>query len=411
MGGFVAEIHEKTEFTRMEKLIVLVAAAIGWSHDAVGLTLLNFLAEPIMEEFNVGTLEIGFIFSAQYIFCIFGAMLFGELGDRFGRKNALILSILWVAVFSVLSAFAPNFWTLAVLRIISGMGVTWGLAFTYMSEFYSPKRRGLFGGLIHATFIFGFILSALSVSLIYPVYGWRACFFITLYPIPFLILFAKYLPESRIWKKHSKEVGKSLRLGEIVRNRIYLKLMILATFLFWLAEFAYHTIVDWSPTFIIREFGYSPEEASITVMKISLVALVVLPFVGFISDYVGRRISFAVSAAFGLAGSILLGYFTLINYNQQLALLSLFIIPVGFGSHALFGVWSSEMFPTRIRATATSVIFSVARGLSVGGLIVGYVATFASLLAGMLLGGIAFLLMILLPWLLPETRGKDLEEF
>ncbi len=288
------------EFSRGEKLVVLLAAAIGWSHDAVGLTLLNFLAEPILQEFNVGNLEVSFVFSAQYIFCIFGAMLFGEMGDRFGRKNALILSILWVAIFSVLSAFAPNFWTLAALRLISGMGVTWGLAFTYMSEFYSPKRRGLFGGLIHATFVFGFILSALSVSLIYPIYGWRACFFVTLYPIPFLILFTKYLPESRIWEKHSVEMDKSLRLAEIVRNRNYLKLLVLVTFLFWLAEFAYHAIVDWSPIFIIRQFNYRPEEASLLVLRISLVALIVLPFFGLISDYIGRRSSFAISASIGL---------------------------------------------------------------------------------------------------------------
>ncbi len=397
-------------FTRAEKLIVLIAAAIGWSHDAVGLTLLNFLAEPIMKEFNIGTLEVGFVFSAQYVFCIFGAMLFGELGDRFGRKNALILSILWVVIFSVLSAFAPNFWTLAALRLISGMGVTWGLAFTYMSEFYSPKRRGLFGGLIHATFIFGFILSALSVSFIYPHFGWRACFFVTLYPLPFLLLFLKYLPESKIWEKHTTS-ERTLSLGEIIRNRTYLRLLILATFLFWLAEFAYHTIVDWSPTFLIRQFGYRPEEASMLVMKISLVALIVLPFVGFVSDYTGRRVSFAVSALVGLLGCLLLGYFTLLNYNPEMAILALFVIPIGFGSHALFGVWSSEMFPTRVRATATSVIFSIARGLSVGGLVVGYVATFASILVGMLLGGIAFFLMAIVPWLLPETRGRSLEEF
>lgn len=399
------------KFTKFEKIIVLIAAAIGWSHDAVGLTLLNFLAEPIMREFNIGTLEVGFIFSAQYVFCIFGAMLFGELGDRFGRKNALILSILWVAVFSVMSAFAPDFWTLAALRLISGMGVTWGLAFTYMSEFYSPKRRGLFGGLIHATFVLGFVISALSTSFIYPEFGWRACFYVTLYPIPFLILFAKYLPESKLWEKHASEAEKSLRLKEITRNRNYLKLMILATFLFWLAEFAYHAIVDWSPTFIIRQFGYKPEEASMIVLRISLVAIVILPFVGFISDYIGRRVSFAISASVGLVGCLLLAYFTLLNYNQNFALLSLFIIPIGFGSHALFGVWSSEMFPTRMRATATSVIFSIARGLSVGGLIVGYVATFSSILYGMLLGGIAFFLMILLPWLLPETKGRELEDF
>ncbi|NOY11114.1 MAG: MFS transporter [Archaeoglobi archaeon] len=399
-------------FTRNEKIIVLIAAAIGWSHDAVGLTLLNFLAEPIMKEFGVSTLEVGFVFSAQYILCIFGAMLFGELGDRFGRKNALILSILWVVVFSVLSALAPNFWTLAALRLISGMGVTWGLAFTYISEVYSPKRRGLFGGIIHATFIFGFIISALSVSYIYPLYGWRACFLVTLYPIPFLILFARYLPESRIWEKHSteEEVSK-MKLKEILGNRYYLKLMILSTFLFWLAEFAYHAIVDWSPTFIIRQFNYPPEEASKLVMKISLVALIILPFVGLISDYIGRRLSFAVSALLGLLGCLMLGYFTLVDFNPSMAMLSLFIIPLGFGSHALFGVWSSELFPTKYRATATSVIFSVARGLSFGGFIVGYIATFAELIYGMLLGGIAFALMVILPWLLPETKGRELEDF
>jgi len=399
-------------FTRFEKIIVLIAAAIGWSHDAVGLTLLNFLAEPIMQEFNVTTLEVGFVFSAQYILSIFGAMLFGELGDRFGRKNALILSILWVVFFSVLSAFAPSFWVLAALRLISGMGVTWGLAFTYISEVYSPKRRGLFGGIIHATFIFGLIISALTVSYIYPVYGWRASFFVTLYPLPFLLLFAKYLPESRIWERHTQDEGvQRIRLGEIVRNRYFLKLMVLSTFLFWLAEFAYHAIVDWSPTFIIRKFGYSPEKASFLVMQISLVALVILPLVGFISDYIGRRKSFAFSALLGLTGSVMLGYFTLVDFRLEMAIASLFIIPLGFGSHALFGVWSSELFPTKVRATATSVIFSVARGLSFGGFIVGYMATFAELIYGMLLGGIAFALMAVLPWLLPETKGKDLEDF
>ncbi len=407
-----ADARGHVHFTRAEKIIVLIAAAIGWSHDAVGLTLLNFLAEPIMKEFGVSTLEVGFVFSAQYILSIFGAMLFGELGDRFGRKNALILSILWVVIFSVLSALAPNFWTLAALRLISGMGVTWGLAFTYVSEVYSPKRRGLFGGIIHATFIFGFIISALSVSYIYPLYGWRASFLVTLYPVPFLILFAKYLPESRIWEKHSSEEEVSrIKLREIASNRYLLKLMVLSTFLFWLAEFAYHAIVDWSPTFIIRQFGYSPEEASRLVMKISLVALVVLPLFGLASDYIGRRTSFATSAVLGLIGCVMLGYFTLVDFNLVMAMVSLFIIPLGFGSHALFGVWSSELFPTKYRATATSVIFSVARGLSFGGLIVGYVATFAELIYGMLLGGIAFALMAVLPWLLPETKGRNLEEF
>jgi hypothetical protein len=90
--------------------------------------------------------------------------------------------------------------------------------------------------------------------------------------------------------------------------------------------------------------------------------------------------------------------------------MALFIIPIGFGSHALFGVWSSEMFPTESRAAATSVIFSAARGLAIGGWAVGLIGVAAGLSYGMvLLGIIGFLLMIFLPFTLPETKGTEMD--
>ena len=89
-------------------------------------------------------------------------------------------------------------------------------------------------------------------------------------------------------------------------------------------------------------------------------------------------------------------------------MLALFIVPAGFGSHALFGVWASEMFPTESRAAATSVIFSLARGLSFGGWFVGILATMVGLSMGMMLAIIGFVLMVFLPFTLPETAGRDL---
>ena len=186
------------------------------------------------------------------------------------------------------------------------------------------------------------------------------------------------------------------------------KLLILATVLFWSAEFAYHAIVDWGPHFLQSELAYSSTAATTTILLISLVAMLILPFFGLLSDKIGRRISFVISAIIGLIATIFLGIFSIVIPVRDLAVLALFIIPAGFGSHALFGVWSSEMFPTESRAAATSVIFSLARGLSFGGWFVGILATIVGLSMGMMLAIIGFVLMVFLPFTLPETAGRDL---
>ncbi len=401
-------------YSLKDKAIVLLAASLGWAHDAIGLTIINFLAVPIMEEFGVGSVEMGFIFSAQYIAAVFGAILFGELADRFGRKHALVISILWDSILTAASAFAPNYWVLAILRIISGMGVSWGIGYALLSEIYSPKRRGLFGGLVYGTFCFGFIISALTVTLVYPVYGWRPCLFVALFPIPILILFEIALPESPLWKEYKEieeeveTVKPAIRIKELFGSR-YFKLTILCTVLFWSLEFAYHAIVDWGPTYLVEEWGFAVEEASGLMIMIVIFVVIIFSITGWTSDIAGRRPVFATASLIGLIATIMLGYFSLIARIKQIAILMLFIIPIGFGGSALFGVWASEIFPTKVRATATSFIFSVARGLAFGGIIVGYLATLVGLAAAILISIPGFILMVALPFFLPETKGKVLK--
>ena len=156
------------------------------------------------------------------------------------------------------------------------------------------------------------------------------------------------------------------------------------------------------------ELLYTSTEASTIILLISLVAMLILPLFGLLSDKVGRRLSFVLSAVVGLIATVMLGLFTIITPVRDFAVAALFIIPAGFGSHALFGVWASEMFPTHSRAAATSVIFSLARGLSFGGWFVGILAAMVGLSYGMMLAIIGFVLMVVLPWTLPETAGRDL---
>jgi MFS family permease len=399
-------------YTRAAKIMVFTACALGWAFDAVGLTLINFLTDDLMNAFSVTEAQIGFVFSAQYVATVPGAILFGNLADRYGRKNLLLFSVLWDAILTALTAVAPSFEVLAILRILSGMGVSWGIAYALLSEVFAPKRRGLFGGLVHAMFLVGYVVSAVAALIISPIYGWRATFLVTLLVIPLILILYAAMPESDLWNRltqEEREMGVPLRTGiQQVFNAGLGKLLVLATVLFWAAEFAYHAIVDWGPHFLQSELAYSSASATTTILLISLVAMLILPFFGFLSDKIGRRITFVISAIIGLIATIFLGIFSIVIPVRDLAVLALFIIPAGFGSHALFGVWSSEMFPTESRAAATSVIFSLARGLSFGGWFVGILATMVGLSMGMMLAIIGFVLMVFLPFTLPETAGKDL---
>ncbi len=394
-----------------QKTTVLLAAILSWSSDGIGLSMVTFLGTPIMHAYSIGSAELGIVFSAQYAAAVAGAIIFGRIADRFGRRKALIYSIVWFTVVISLSGFAPNYGTFLALRIIGGLGNSWGIAFSLLSESYSPKHRGFFGGILQSTFVVGYVISAITVKLLYNTAGWRPLFLVTLVLLPFVIVLALFMPESVVWKEymssgHNGAPSNGRGLRELLHGKL-LRLTVLATVTFWSAEFAYHSLVDWMPTFLQDVFSFPVPKASSTIIPISLFIMFVLPFFGYLSDKRGRRPIFSISAMIGLTGTVLLGYFSVAQFNVGLSIATMYLITMGFGSHALFGIWSGEMFPTRVRATVTSFIFAAGRALSIGGFLVGLMTpSFGLAVSMVILGIIGFSLMISLPWFLPETKGK-----
>ena len=432
------------------KIPVLIAGIIGWAHDGFALVLVSLLATTIATEFGVTKVELGFVFSAQYIMTVFGAAFFGYLADRFGRKRVLLLSVLWDSVFTALSAFAPTFFTFAILRLISGLGVSWGISFSLLSETFSSEKRGKAGGLVHATFVVGYI-SAVIVTLVFGdigtvggppalvlgplvLEGWRICFLSALFPIPFLIYLEYKLDESKVWteQKEIVEVEKGT-IKDILQTN-WVKYMILLTILFWLSEFAYHALADWAPTYFeylfINELQQSggnvdsaQTQARVVMLGVMVLAGFALFFTGWISDYIGRRKAFIYCSIIGLVGAAVFYTFNFISYVFPLVVIGCLILTFSFGVHGVFGIWASEVFPTRFRATATSFIFSVARALALGAFIVGIITDALeptvdvlidplghaqALAVGMLMCVFAYVAMLFVPRLIPETKGKDI---
>ncbi len=409
-------------FTRTEKIIVFFACALGWAHDAIGLTLITALTEPIQTTFGVPISAMGFVMSGQFIATVPGAILFGYLADRMGRKNILLLTIAWDAILTGLSAFAPNFYIFAALRILSGLGVSWGIAFALLGEVYSPKRRATWGGFVHAMFIVGFIGVLLITMILEPVLSpifainwWRPVFLIALIPLPFIAILYFVLPESQLWLKYNElESAESAPMMDQIKNLLrsgYLRLLIICILLFWAAEFVYHAYVDLGVYFINVELGFGNTMALLIFLLIATILFFVFPLIGFIGDKIGRRRGFMVPTIFGLIGTVIFAIAMFVLLSPIVAVGGLFVLALGFSSHGLFGVWTSEIFPTSSRAAAASFIFSTARAFALGAVIVGILVDFFAwpMAQAMLLGSFGFILMLLLPWLLPETKGKELE--
>lgn len=429
----MSEVKKVTKFTT---LVIILAAIIAWMHDGYSLVLISLLATELKVFFGVNDAAIGLVISLQFVFTVPGAILFGEIGDRFGRKKALIISIAWDAIFSSLTAIVPSdgFLLFAVLRLISGLGVSWGIAFSLISEHFSSKRRGAAGGLVHSTFVVGYI-AAIIVTLIIGPLGWQWCFLTALFPIPFIILFWFALPESAVWKEYDqgmkeREEKQKFRVKEIFSSK-WLKLTILLTLLFWCAEIAYHSLVDLAPVFFEYLFAFQgaanpKSSALIYMLLLMMIAALGLFFFGVLSDYIGRKKAFLIDNLFGIFGGAMFAIFALVIFNNSIILTSAIFITLGFGLHGIFGVWSSELYDTEVRASANSIIFSIARGASFGGFFVGLISDtlnpytttaerlanpFISLQAlgtGMLLSLVAFIGVFIVLHFVPEPKDKTI---
>ena len=412
------------------KKLIFAAACVGWIHDAFNLTLITFLTADIIATFGVTTAEVGWLISGQFIATFVGAILFGSLADKKGRKPSLIYSVLWDALITSLSAFSPNFAFLFITRISSGMGVSWGIGYTLVAETFGkkPKRRGLAGGLLHSTFLVGFILADVVAIFILPLslpFGsWRYCFLFSLFPIPLMVLFQFKMKESDIMLKYiekTKQEGKKIRkvpILNIFKNKRDAYLLIIFSILVWLGQVVYHNLVDFAPYY----FELLNEEtlARLMIIIVGLIAAVTIIAFGALADIIGRKLSFFLSSVIVFISTIIF-FVSVPSGNIEGLVIAYIIFGLGQGYMGVQGVWLTETFSTGERASAASTVYSFARGFALSGIIVG---TYASILTstanmdpalalGLSMGTALFfgIPMLILPWFIPETKGLELKAF
>ena len=162
----------------------LIAGKLGWMLDAFDVMLYVFCLKVIMDEWHLNPATAGFMVTVTLFASSFGGIVFGAVADRWGRKKALMATVLIFSVCSGLSGLSQNLLELAIARTILGLGMggEWASGALLVSETWPAKHRGKAIGLMQGGWALGYIAAAVCAALILPRFGWRVMFFLGIIP-------------------------------------------------------------------------------------------------------------------------------------------------------------------------------------------------------------------------------------
>lgn len=182
----------------------VTSGILGWILDAFDFFVVIFLLDTLAAHFHVSKSAIVFTLVLTLSMRPAGALIFGSLADRFGRKVPLIVCVLFFSTVTILSGFSPSYPFFMAMRGLYGIGMGgyWGVGASYAMESTPRRWRGLFSGVMQSGYPLGYLLAAVAMQVLAPVFGWRAMF-LAGYVLALLIVVLTLLaPESRSWKRH-----------------------------------------------------------------------------------------------------------------------------------------------------------------------------------------------------------------
>jgi MFS transporter, SHS family, lactate transporter len=324
----------------------MVAGFSGWLLDAFDFFLVTFCLTAMARDFHKSDAQIALVITLTLAFRPIGGFVFGMLADRYGRRRPLMINIGVFAVAEVLTGLAPNYTVLLIVRALFGvvMGGQWGVGASLVMEKAPAGRRGMLSGLLQEGYAAGNVLAALSFFFLYGRLGWRPLFFLGSLPAILLVLLIRFrVKESEVWER-SKSQSWSDQFREIVSHwKLFLYLLAFMTMML----FASHGTQDMYPTFLQRQWHFSPMRRSAITAFSGVGAIIGGIVVGHLSDKWGRRR--AIITAFML-GIVVIPVWAFAP-NQILLVLGAFLMQFMVqGAWGVIPAHLAELSPNAVRA-------------------------------------------------------------
>ena len=384
----------------------VLASFLGWTLDAFDYFLLTVVLVGVQHAFGAKPEEVAFALTLTLVGRPIGALIFGRLADRYGRRPMLMFNVVLFSVFELASAFAPSMRVLLATRLLFGvaMGGVWGIGASLAMESIPTRARGVVSGLLQSGYPFGFFIAALVNWLLIDRIGWRGLFAVGALPVLLVPYIFFKVPESPIWRDN-RQPRQRRGLLAVMRGQwklaVYIMLVMAAFNMFSHgSQDLYHSFEQTS-----LHLPTGSGAAFFLVAMLNLGAMVGGLCFGAWSERIGRRRAIVIAALLAIP------VIPLWTYGGSLWLLALgaFLIQVMVqGAWGVVPTYLNELSPDAVRGTLPGFAYQM------GNLLVSYTGPAQLFIAGWY-GGLAFamsswiavvaVLLAALVWFGPEARG------
>ena len=355
---------------------VVLACFLGWTIDAFDFFILIIVLPHVALEFHTSRTTVTWAITLTLALRPVGAVLFGRLADRYGRKSALIANVLIFTVLEVASGFAPTLTVFLLLRALFGiaMGGEWGIGAALTMESIPARWRGPVSGILQSGYNAGYLLAALVYGVGFSTLGWRGMFVTAAVPGLVVLYVRRAVPESPAWEQH-KRAGVVRRAGFAQSLRTNWGIYLYAIVLMSAANTVGHGTQDIYPTFLQVQHGLVPRQVAFILVIMNIGALLGNLGGGVLSQVIGRRRQLALAASLVL---VLLPFWAnaaTVTTLTATAFLMLFLVQGAFG---VMPAHLNEISPPDARATFPAFTYQLGNFFAAGN------ATIQSALASLL---------------------------
>ena len=379
--------------------LLLVLCFLIVAVDGMDVAIMGFLAPSILQEWGASRASFGVVMSAAPFGLVIGALLAGPMSDRLGRKTVLTASVLLFGLFTVATSFAGNLTEMAVLRLLTGVGLGAAMpnSTTLLSEYVPQRKRSLLIAVMFTGFNLGSGVVGFVAAGLIPAYGWRSVLLLggalPLVLVPLLIVL---LPESarfmvvrgmaaeKIAKVLGRVTGTSFPAGTqffapeppVQASKsigvLFSKGYGLMTGALWVTYFmgllVIYLLTGWLPT-LIKDAGLPISQAATITAMFQIGGCVGAILVGWAMDH--KAPTRVIGAAYALGGLCILA----LGAGGALSgSLMLMVTAAGFfmsGAQTGLNAFAPNCYPTVARATGVSWMLGMGRFGSITGSMVG----------------------------------------
>ena len=442
MATIAAPEHAQPQALTAASWRALIASFLGWMFDGyetyalilvAGVALRQLLPPDQLASIPI---YIGGLLAVTLVGWATGGIIAGVLADYIGRKRMLMLSILWYALFTGLTAFAASYTSLLILRFLTGLGLgaEWGPGTAILGESWPSRSRGRAASVLQSAIGFGLLLASgvwLYVAPLGPD-AWRYMFLLGILPALSVLWIRSSVRDPDLWiaaSERRRQARRRLASGELasredrllvgftvkqilsipdLRRRLLLLLALsLSTIVAWWA------VSTWIPFYAgqlaSRAGGDALRWAALAGLYYNLGGILGYFVFGVLADLWGRKPTMLLY----YAGAVVL-VLVLFRAVQDPSVFLVVAAVNGFftlGQFAWMPVYLPELFPTAVRGSAISLVFDVTRYLAAAGpLLAGWlIVSLGGVSMAASIIGLSYLLGLLVtPFAAPETKGRPL---